>query len=56
VGGGRHGAEILNRHRFPTISFKRHFFLKDTIFIKDTLFLKDSFFKIHFLAVKIHRK
>jgi len=29
VGGGPHGAHILNRHRFETISFKTNFFLKD---------------------------
>jgi len=26
VGGGPHGAEILNRHRFQTMFFKRNLF------------------------------
>jgi len=55
MGGGPHGTELLNRHRFQTIFlkiflFKYTFFLIDTLFLKDTflkdtLFFKDTFFK-----------
>jgi len=40
MGGGRHGAEILNRHRFQTI------FLKDTFFKRyfKKVFLKNNIF------------
>jgi len=39
VGGGPHGTEILNRHRFQTNTFfKMDFFLKRYFLLKDTLF------------------
>jgi len=38
MGGGAHGAEILNRHRFQEISFKDTFLNYKILFLEDTFF------------------